>query len=156
MCECSCVCVCVCASSTFQEHNDGSKHRDEPGPHWQQSPGYHARCVCMSVCVCLCMQTVPSSSASLHESPFLKTTSHFTLHPFCPEWISLQPQSSSSAQTFWIAQYGERFNFIPIQWSAIITKWQEPLMAKLRSAYSKQLNRHNPLPLNILACWLNN
>lgn len=32
-------------------------------------------------------------------------------------------------------------------------------MAKLReakSAYSKQLNRHNPLPLNINAWWLNN
>ncbi len=25
-----------------------------------------------------------------------------------------------------------------------------------KSAYSKQLNRHNPLPLNIEACWLNN
>uniref|UniRef100_A0A3Q0T893 POU domain protein n=1 Tax=Amphilophus citrinellus TaxID=61819 RepID=A0A3Q0T893_AMPCI len=50
---------------------------DEPGPHWQQSPGYHARYVCTSV------WSVPSSPASLHESPFLKTSSHFTLHPFC-------------------------------------------------------------------------
>lgn len=37
----------------FQEHNDGSKHRDEPGSHQQQSPGHNARCVCLPKSVCI-------------------------------------------------------------------------------------------------------
>lgn len=73
-------------------------------------------------------------------SPFPKTTSHFTLHPLCLKFIFLsKPQvtvasgaRSSSAQSFWISQYGERFNFILIQCPAIITDWQGPLMAELR------------------------
>lgn len=30
---------------TLQEHNDGCKHRNEPGPHQQQPPGHNARFV---------------------------------------------------------------------------------------------------------------
>lgn len=42
---------------------------------------------------------------------------------------------------FWIAQYGERFNFILIQWPTIITEWQETLLAKLRRPSQLTVNR---------------
>lgn len=71
---CVCVCVWICGPSTLQEHNDGSKHRDEPGPHWQQSPGYHARCVCVRVHADCPLQSSESSWVSISKD-------HFPFHP---------------------------------------------------------------------------
>lgn len=77
-------------------------------------------CVCVSMCVCI-FQAAPLQPI---KSPFLKTSSHFihsAQNEFSRRLVNrsrqralLRSSSSSSAQTCWIAQYGERFNLILI------------------------------------------
>lgn len=141
----------VCESSTFQEHNAGSKHRDEPGPHRQQSSGYHARCVCKSVCECWCMLTVTSG---LHEPSWASSLS-FILHPFCPKWISfsfllfsfkLSESLSMVKDSIWVS-----YNSRPLSPSDNSPLWQSLSQLTVNSWRGTIPSFYKPR-----ACWLNN